>query len=151
MIAFSRNRLYELKQRIERTGRKCCVVYGGLPPQTRREQASLFNDPTSGYDVMVASDAVGMGLNLNIRRIIFTELSKFDGTQVRDLLPPEVRQIAGRAGRFGTEHPDGIATVLAGGGAGGGGGGASGARADAALLARLYHRPVEQVAAIGFL
>lgn len=65
LVAFSRNRIFELKARIERTtGKKCAVVYGGLPPETRSEQARLFNDPDSGYDIMVASDAVGMGLNL---------------------------------------------------------------------------------------
>lgn len=55
---------------------RCCVVYGQLPPETRSQQARLFNDPTSGYDILVASDAIGMGLNLNIRRIIFHSLLK---------------------------------------------------------------------------
>ena len=57
---------------------RVCVVYGALPPEMRRTQARLFNDPDSGYDVLVASDAVGMGLNLNIRRIIFHTLTKFE-------------------------------------------------------------------------
>lgn len=50
----------------------CCLlqIYGALPPETRRRQANLFNDPNSGYDVLVASDAVGLGLNLNIRRVV---------------------------------------------------------------------------------
>lgn len=51
-------------------------MYGQLPPETRSQQARLFNDPTSGYDILVASDAIGMGLNLNIRRIIFHSLLK---------------------------------------------------------------------------
>lgn len=58
------------------TGLKACVVYGNLPPETRRQQARLFNDEGSGFDVLVASDAVGMGLNLNIRRVIFFEMKK---------------------------------------------------------------------------
>lgn len=47
---------------------RCCVVYGSLPPEARREQAKLFNTPHNGFDVLVASDAIGMGLNLNIQR-----------------------------------------------------------------------------------
>ena len=69
VVAFSRNDIFAIKREIERlTKFKCCVVYGSLPPQTRSEQARLFNDPDSGYDILVASDAIGMGLNLNIRR-----------------------------------------------------------------------------------
>lgn len=65
VVAFGRAELFRLKYSIEKeTGLKCAMVYGGLPPETRAEQAQLFNDPDSEYDVMVASDAVGMGLNL---------------------------------------------------------------------------------------
>jgi ATP-dependent RNA helicase SUPV3L1/SUV3 len=102
-------------------GHQACIVYGGLPPEARREQAKLFNssqsDPenaTSGYSVMVASDAIGMGLNLNIGRVIFTTMSKFDGTEKRPLLSSEAKQIAGRAGRFGSVHPEGTATCTSG-------------------------------------
>jgi len=78
IVAFSRKDIYAIKNLIETTtNKKCCVIYGSLPPETRAEQADLFNDPNSGYTVMVASDAVGMGMNLNIRRIIFWKLSKF--------------------------------------------------------------------------
>lgn len=69
VIAFSRAKLYSLKHRIEEAGHRCCIVYGSLPPHARREQARLFNDPDSGADVMVATDAIGMGLNLNIGRV----------------------------------------------------------------------------------
>jgi hypothetical protein len=61
-------------------------------------QAAQFNDRNSGTDVLVASDAVGMGLNLNIRRIIFSTLEKFDGTRTRSLTPVEIKQIAGTTG-----------------------------------------------------
>lgn len=65
VVAFSRQDLFTLKYAIEKkTGLRCAMAYGGLPPEIRAEQAQLFNDPDSGYDVMVASDAVGMGLNL---------------------------------------------------------------------------------------
>jgi hypothetical protein len=65
LVAFARSTIFQYKKLIEaRTGLKCAVAYGRLPPEVRSEQAHLFNDPDSGYDVMVASDAVGMGLNL---------------------------------------------------------------------------------------
>lgn len=65
VVAFRRADLFWIKAAIEKkTGLKCAMVYGGLPPETRAEQAQLFNDKDSGYDVLVASDAVGMGLNL---------------------------------------------------------------------------------------
>ncbi|KAF8993818.1 ATP-dependent RNA helicase supv3l1, mitochondrial, partial [Haplosporangium bisporale] len=74
--------------------------------------AKLFNDPNSGYDVLVASDAIGMGLNLNIRRIIFEAVEKYDGSNVRALSLTQLKQIAGRAGRFGTDYAVGQATTL---------------------------------------
>lgn len=58
---------------------------GNLPPEARREQAKLFSDPQSGFDVLVASDAIGMGLNLAIRRIVFSTVTKFDGFRERKL------------------------------------------------------------------
>lgn len=58
-------------------------------------QATMFNDASSEFDVLVASDAIGMGLNLNISRIIFSTMTKFDGTEKRELSIPEVKQIAG--------------------------------------------------------
>jgi len=65
VVRLSRNGIYEIKKSIEdATGLQCAVAYGGLPPELRAQQAALFNDPKSGVDVMVASDAVGMGLNL---------------------------------------------------------------------------------------
>ncbi|KAI9136804.1 P-loop containing nucleoside triphosphate hydrolase protein [Paraphysoderma sedebokerense] len=113
VVAFSRKDVFLLKREIESvTGKKCAVVYGALPPETRSEQARLFNDPNSEYEVLVATDAIGMGLNLNISRIIFSTLSKFDGQNQRWLSVSSTRQIAGRAGRFGTETSSGIATTL---------------------------------------
>lgn len=94
------------------TNHKCCVVYGALPPETRTQQAKLFNDQNSGYDVLVASDAVGMGLNLNIRRVVFYSLDKFDGDAKRPIPAPQVKQIAGRAGRRGSVFPDGVTTAF---------------------------------------
>jgi len=68
VVTFSRRNIFALKRSIEeQTGRRCAVVYGSLPPETRSTQARLFNDENSDYDVLVASDAVGMGLNLCVQ------------------------------------------------------------------------------------
>lgn len=65
IVTFTRSSIFALKKRVEtETGMKCAVVYGKLPPETRSEQAALFNDPNSDYDVLIGSDAIGMGLNL---------------------------------------------------------------------------------------
>ena len=115
-VAFSRKAVYALKNEIERrVPLRACVIYGGLPPEARSRQAELFNKPNSGYDLLIASDAIGMGLNLNIRRIIFNELTKFDGVEVRQLTSPEVKQIAGRAGRYKMSYYDkggGVVTTM---------------------------------------
>jgi ATP-dependent RNA helicase SUPV3L1/SUV3 len=103
VILFSRIAIHAMKQKIERlTGRRCAMIYGSLPPETRAQQANFFNDPNNDYDFLVASDAVGMGLNLSIRRIIFDSTSKFDGMSWGTLPISEIKQIAGRAGRYKT-------------------------------------------------
>ncbi|KZL71608.1 ATP-dependent RNA helicase SUV3 [Colletotrichum tofieldiae] len=117
IVAFTRVNLHGLKNAIEEaTGRRCAIVYGSLPPETRAQQAALFNDPDNDYDFLVASDAIGMGLNLEIKRVIFETATKHDGTQYRVLTTSEVKQIGGRAGRFKTARqaatdPDGTASV----------------------------------------
>ncbi|KAK0627133.1 P-loop containing nucleoside triphosphate hydrolase protein [Immersiella caudata] len=103
IVSFTRLGLHKLKKGIEeKTGRRCAIVYGGLPPETRAQQAALFNDQDNDYDFLVASDAIGMGLNLEIKRVIFETSFKFDGTKHRSLTVPETKQIGGRAGRFKT-------------------------------------------------
>ncbi len=99
IIAFSRKKVLAIKQYIERRGRKVSVLYGNLSPSARREEARRFRDGEA--DLLVATDCIGMGLNLPIKTVIFSTVSKFDGTQQRYLLPQEVKQIAGRAGRYG--------------------------------------------------
>ena len=65
VVVFSRLGIHALRKEIERTTKKrVAVVYGSLPPDTRAQQAKLFNDPNNDYDILVASDAIGMGLNL---------------------------------------------------------------------------------------
>ncbi|CAE6444340.1 unnamed protein product [Rhizoctonia solani] len=102
VVTFSRTDIFMIKRKIEKqTGLRCAVVYGRLPPEVRSEQAQLFNDEESGYDVIVASDSVGMGLNLKIKRVVFVRTEKWNGKQDTPLPVPLIKQIAGRAGRFG--------------------------------------------------
>ncbi|GMI99227.1 hypothetical protein like AT5G39840 [Hibiscus trionum] len=113
VVAFSRREIFEVKMAIEKhTSHRCCVIYGALPPETRRQQANLFNDQDNEFDVLVASDAVGMGLNLNIRRVVFYSLSKYNGEKIVAVPASQVKQIAGRAGRRGSRYPDGLTTTL---------------------------------------
>jgi ATP-dependent RNA helicase SUPV3L1/SUV3 len=114
LVAFSRKAVHRLKKDVEtQAGRRACVIYGSLPPEARARQAELFNDrANSGYDVLIASDAIGMGLNLSIKRVVFTTLKKYDGSHLRALAPPEAKQIAGRAGRFGMGASEGGATTM---------------------------------------
>ena len=114
LVAFSRKAVHRLKKDVEtEAGRRACVIYGSLPPEARARQAELFNDrANSGYDVLIASDAIGMGLNLSIKRVVFTTLKKYDGSHLRALAPPEAKQIAGRAGRFGMGASEGGATTM---------------------------------------
>lgn len=104
VIVFSRVGIHAVKKQIEaETGKRCAIIYGSLPPETRAQQAALFNDQDNDYDFLVASDAVGMGLNLAIRRVIFETTVKFNGKgSVTQLSVSELKQIAGRAGRYKT-------------------------------------------------
>jgi len=104
VICFTRHDVLLTKAELENLGMSASTIYGSLPPDVRRDQAALFNDPASGYDVLVASDAIGMGLNLQIRRIVFRSLRKFDGETTRCLTAAEIRQISGRAGRYGGRY-----------------------------------------------
>lgn len=76
IVTFKRSEIYKIKNQLESsTDMKACVVYGSLPPFIRKSQARLFNDTDSGYHVLIASDAVGLGLNLNIGRMLFSSVS----------------------------------------------------------------------------
>ncbi|KAG8746167.1 RNA helicase [Ceratobasidium sp. 414] len=102
VVTFSRSEIFETKRKIEKaTGMRCAVVYGRLPPEIRSEQAQLFNTEQSGYDVIVASDSVGMGLNLKIKRVVFMRTEKHVGREAVPLPISLIKQIGGRAGRFG--------------------------------------------------
>jgi len=99
LICFSRKRVLETASRLQQDGRAASMIYGSMPPETRKKQIKQFIDGET--TVIVATDAIGMGLNLPIRRIVFLENEKFDGTRRRILTSQEVKQIAGRAGRKG--------------------------------------------------
>ncbi|KAI5786719.1 P-loop containing nucleoside triphosphate hydrolase protein [Pyronema domesticum] len=101
VVTFSRRNIFAMKRMIEQqTGKRCAVIYGSLPPETRSLQANLFNDPKSEYEILVASDAVGMGLNLSIKRVIFETTTKWNGEAMVGIDISSIKQIAGRAGRF---------------------------------------------------
>ena len=99
LIAFSKKSVLDVAGRLEEAGVSSSVIYGSLPPEIRRRQTRLFNRGKT--KVAVATDAIGMGLNLPVRRIVFLQADKFDATSRRPLRTPEIKQIAGRAGRYG--------------------------------------------------
>jgi ATP-dependent RNA helicase SUPV3L1/SUV3 len=109
VVAFTRNDVVELQGQIKRFGRSTAAIYGSLSPAVRRREAERFR--TGSAEVLVATDAIGLGLNLPIRRLVFAAVEKFDGVTKRPLTPPEIRQIAGRSGRFGI-HERGAVTTL---------------------------------------
>jgi len=109
VVAFSRRDVLMLRDQIAASGHPVSVIYGALPPEVRRREAERFAQGES--HILVATDAIGMGLNLPIRRVLFSTMTKFDGVDDRPLNESEVHQIAGRAGRFGI-HEEGFAGVL---------------------------------------
>jgi len=109
VVAFSRREVLMLRDQVAANGHPVSVIYGALPPEVRRREAERFAHGAS--HVLVATDAIGMGLNLPIRRVLFSTLVKFDGQGDRTLEVTEVHQIAGRAGRYGM-HEEGFVGVL---------------------------------------
>lgn len=111
VIAFSKNDLLDWKAEIEKhTAQKCAIIYGALPPESRSKQANSFNNPENDIHYLVASDAVGMGLNLSIKRIVFYTVTKFDGKGMGRVSVSQIKQIAGRAGRFQVPGTSGEST-----------------------------------------
>ena len=108
-IAFSRKDVLTLSARFRQWGFSVASIYGALSPEVRRHESERFCNGSA--DILVATDAIGMGLNLPIRRVVFTAIHKFDGIASRPLNATEVRQIAGRAGRFGI-YETGLVNVL---------------------------------------
>ena len=108
LIAFSKKSVLDVAGRLEEVGVNASVIYGSLPPEIRRRQMHLFHKKKT--KVVVATDAIGTGLNLPVKRIVFLQAEKFDGVTRRLLTTAEVKQIAGRAGRFGL-YPKGYVTA----------------------------------------
>lgn len=106
IVCFSRRDAFALREALIARNRAPAMVYGALGPDVRRAEAERFR--SGAAPVLVATDAIGMGLNLPIRRILFAATTKYGG-----LGPHLIRQIAGRAGRFG-HYPEGFVGVLAG-------------------------------------
>ncbi len=99
LVAFSKRKVLSISRYFSERGIKNSVIYGDLPPEVRRLQYDSFINGEN--NILISTDAIGMGVNLPIRRIIFTEIKKFDGEEFRFLTSQETKQIAGRAGRIG--------------------------------------------------
>jgi ATP-dependent RNA helicase SUPV3L1/SUV3 len=111
VVAFSVEQVYAMAEALKRFRGGAAVVMGALSPETRNKQVELFQ--SGEVDYIVATDAIGMGLNLDLDHVAFAALSKFDGRRKRRLTPAEMAQIAGRAGRH---QRDGSFGTLTGGG-----------------------------------
>ena len=98
VVAFSAEEVYAIAELLKRQRGGCAVIMGALSPRTRNAQVDLFQ--AGEVDYIVATDAIGMGLNLDVGHIAFASRRKFDGRQRRFLRADELAQIAGRAGRF---------------------------------------------------
>jgi ATP-dependent RNA helicase SUPV3L1/SUV3 len=109
LIVFSRRNALKYKSDLEELDFKVSIVYGRLSPEVRREQARKFDEGET--DIMVSTDAIAMGMNLPVKRIVFSALSKFIDDREHPLSFSEVKQIAGRAGRF-NRFPTGEVTTL---------------------------------------
>lgn len=110
IVVFSKKRVLEIAQDYSNKNIKTSIIYGDLPPEVRKMQYEQFINKEN--KVLVTTDAIGMGVNLPIRRIIFMSIRKFDGEEVRELTSQEVKQIAGRAGRKGIYDTGYVAGVL---------------------------------------
>jgi ATP-dependent RNA helicase SUPV3L1/SUV3 len=97
IVAFSAEEVYAIAEMLRRFAGGAAVVMGALSPRTRNAQVAMFE--AGEVDYLVATDAIGMGLNLNVTHVAFASLSKFDGRRTRRLTLSEMAQIAGRAGR----------------------------------------------------
>ncbi|HAB60524.1 MAG TPA: RNA helicase, partial [Lachnospiraceae bacterium] len=99
LIVFSKKRVLEIAKMFKDNKVETSMIYGDLPPEVRKIQYRDFIDGRN--KILVSTDAIGMGVNLPIRRIIFMNSKKFDGDEIRTLTSQEIKQIAGRAGRKG--------------------------------------------------
>ncbi|MEL6267960.1 MAG: helicase-related protein, partial [Pseudomonadota bacterium] len=106
VVAFSVDQVYAIAELIRRQRGGAAVVMGALSPRTRNAQVRLYQE--GDVDYLVSTDAIGMGLNLDVDHIAFAGVSKFDGHRIRNLMPNEIGQIAGRAGRYTRDGTFGV-------------------------------------------
>ncbi|KFQ81430.1 hypothetical protein N337_03065, partial [Phoenicopterus ruber ruber] len=140
VVCFSKNDIYSVSRQIEARGLECAVIYGSLPPGTKLEQAKKFNDPDDPCKILVATDAIGMGLNLCIKRIIFNSIVKptineKGEKEIDSITTSQALQIAGRAGRYGSSFKQGEVTTMH--------------RDDLVQLKEILSEPVRPVKAAG--
>lgn len=110
VVAFSADRVYELAEALRRLRGGVAVVLGALSPRTRNAQVAMYQSGEVQY--LVATDAIGMGLNLDLNHVAFASTSKYDGAEQRELFPDEMAQIAGRAGRHLNDGSFGMLNML---------------------------------------
>ncbi len=110
VVAFSAAQVYELAEKLKRRKGGAAVVLGALSPRTRNAQVAMYQAGEVAY--LVATDAIGMGLNMDVDHVAFAALSKFDGKSMRPLEPAELAQIAGRAGRYTKDGTFGLLSGL---------------------------------------
>ncbi|MFW6413398.1 MAG: helicase-related protein, partial [Oceanicaulis sp.] len=106
IVAFSAEDVYSIAELVRRQRGGAAVVMGALSPRTRNSQVALYQ--SGEVDFLIATDAIGMGLNMDVDHVAFASLSKFDGRKRRKLYPQEIGQIAGRAGRFRSDGTFGV-------------------------------------------
>ncbi len=106
VVAFSAEMVYATAELIRRQRGGAAVVLGALSPRTRNAQVALYQ--SGDVDYIVATDAIGMGLNMDVDHVAFAQTRKFDGFQYRHLNPSELGQVAGRAGRYMNDGTFGV-------------------------------------------
>ncbi|RNA39537.1 ATP-dependent RNA helicase mitochondrial, partial [Brachionus plicatilis] len=146
-VCFNKNDIYNVLNNLEVRGHEVAVIYGSMPPGVKLAQAARFNDPDDRCKILVATDAIGMGLNLNIRRIIFYSLRKVqqkenkhdadgkDASEIENITTSQALQIAGRAGRFNTAFKDGFVTTFS--------------AQDLPVLKEILNQPLEKTSRAG--
>ena len=106
LIAFSVEEVYAIAELVRRQKGGAAVIMGSLSPKTRNSQVEIYQ--SGDVDYLVATDAIGMGLNMDIEQVSFSSLKKFDGKKIRRLRTTEISQIAGRAGRYKVDGSFGV-------------------------------------------
>ncbi|KAJ8317344.1 hypothetical protein KUTeg_005248 [Tegillarca granosa] len=117
IVCFNKKDIYSLREKLESMGIKCAILYGSLPPGAKLSEAARFNDPDNICKVLLATDSIGMGVNLSVRRIIFNTLEKrvknSQGEfETEKLSTSQILQIGGRAGRYGMDFDRGEVTTM---------------------------------------